>query len=200
MRHLAITQDTLSLKTLCTHLARKPSTLDVVLLFNKSAVLLQPICNLLDNWRYEEDQGEYQPVYEQFGAILLLVLAFVHRYNLNIVDLGLTSSQSFVARLLERGAISHSLEDLLDLEKSHLDGWIRGLFDGEGGGLGDELMSSCPPQDFYLLVPTLFHQIVIARSSNNLSEESLKGGLECKIENEITFSNLILKRQRKDYS
>lgn len=158
--------------------------LDVILLFNKSSALLLPICNLLDTWHYEEDQGEYQPVYEQFGAILLLVLAFVHRYNLSIVDLGLTSSDSFVAKLLERGATSRSFEDLSDLEKSHLDGWIRGLFDGEGGGgggLGDELMSSCPPQDFYLLVPTLFHQIVIARATNKLSEENLKGGLECKI-------------------
>lgn len=152
----------------------------MILLFNKSTTLLQPICNLLDNWRYDEDQGEYQPIYEQFGAILLLVLAFVHRYNLNMVDLGLTSSESFVARLLERGSTSRSLEELTDTEKNHLDGWIRGLFDGEGGGLGDELMSSCPPQDFYLLVPTLFLQIVIARSTNYLSEESLKGGLECK--------------------
>jgi len=39
-------------------------------------------------------------------------------------------------------------------------------------------MSSCPPQDFYLLVPTLFHHIVLACSTNNLSEEGLKGGLE----------------------
>lgn len=39
-------------------------------------------------------------------------------------------------------------------------------------------MSSCPPQDFYLLVPSLFHHIVLACSTNNLNEESLKGGLE----------------------
>lgn len=186
----------MSLKALCTHLARKPSSLDVILLFNKSGALLQPICNLLDTWHYEEDQGEYQPVYEQFGAILLLVLAFVHRYNLNIVDLGLISSDSFVAKLLERGATSRPLEDLSDLEKNHLDGWIRGLFDGEGGGLGDELMSSCPPQDFYLLVPTLFHQIVIARSTNNLSEDSLKGGLECK--NSVSSLKRALVRRPKD--
>merc|ERR1712098_356075 len=35
-----------------------------------------------------------------------------------------------------------------------------------------------PPQDFYLLVPTLFHEIVLGCSTKNLSEDALKGGLE----------------------
>jgi mediator of RNA polymerase II transcription subunit 5 len=172
----------MSLKTLCSHLARKPSSLDVIFLFNKPQTVLQPICNLLDSWRYDDDQGEYQPVYEEFGSILLLVLAFVYRYNLTSLDLGLTSPDSFVAKLLAKGCTSRSLDELSEAEKGHLDSWIRGLFgaDGsEGGGLGDELMSSCPPQDFYLLVPTLFHQIVLAVNTKNLSEDSLKGGLEC---------------------
>jgi mediator of RNA polymerase II transcription subunit 5 len=41
-------------------------------------------------------------------------------------------------------------------------------------------MSACPPQDFYLLMPTLMHQIVLACNSGNLGEEALRGGLECK--------------------
>lgn len=175
-----MTKETMSLKTICSHLAKKPSSLDVLLLFNRPQTVLQPICNLLDSWRYEEDQGEYQPVYEEFGSVVLLVLAFVHRYDLNAADLGLTPNNSFVTKLLAKGVTSRPLSNLSSAEKGHLDGWIRGLFDVDGGGLGDELMSSCPPQDFYLLVPTLFHQIVLAFTAGKLSEEGLKGGLECK--------------------
>ena len=175
---LCSSKETMSLKTLCSQLARKPSSLDIMLLFDKPLTILQPICDLLNNWRYDEDQGEYQPVYEEFGSILLLLLSFTHRYNLSTVDLGIRSPDSFVAKLLGQGHLSRATDDLSELEQSHLDGWIKGLFDNESGGLGDELMSACPPQDFYLLVPTLFHHIVLACSTNNLSDEGLKGGLE----------------------
>lgn len=153
-----------------------------MLLFDKPITILQPVCDLLDNWHYEEDQVEYQPVYEEFGSVLLLVLSFVHRYNLSTADLGIRSPTSFVAKLLDQGHLSRAMENLTEQEQSNLDGWIRGLFDNESGGLGDELMSSCPPQDFHLLVPTLFHHIVLACSTNNLSEEGLKGGLELFVE------------------
>ncbi|KUJ19653.1 Med5-domain-containing protein [Mollisia scopiformis] len=169
-------KETMSLKTLCSQLARKPSSLDVMLLFEKPITILQPICDLLDNWRYDEDQGEYQPVYEEFGSILLLVLSFTHRYGLSTVDLGIRSSDSFIAKLLSQGHLSRAMEDMTEQEQGHLDGWIKGLFDS--GGLGDELMSSCPPHDFYLLVPTLFYHIVLACSTKHLSDEGLKGGLE----------------------
>jgi mediator of RNA polymerase II transcription subunit 5 len=149
-----------------------------MLLFDKPTSILQPICDLLDNWRYDEDQGEYQPVYEEFGSILLLVLSFTYRYNLSSVDLGIRAQDSFVVKLLSQGHLSRAMDELSDQEQKHLDGWIRGLFDNESGGLGDELMSSCPPQDFYLLVPTLFHHIVLACSTKNLSDEGLRGGLE----------------------
>lgn len=172
----------MSLKTICSLLARKSSSLDIMLLFDKPITILQPICDLLDNWHYEEDQVEYQPIYEEFGSIFLLVLSFVHRYNLSIVDLGIRSSSSFIAKFLDQGHLSRAMENLTDQEQSHLDGWIRGLFDNESGGLGDELMSSCPPQSFHLLVPTLFHHIVLACSTNHLTEESLKGGLELFVE------------------
>jgi mediator of RNA polymerase II transcription subunit 5 len=170
------------LKTVCSLLARKSSSLDIMLLFDKPITILQPICDLLDNWHYDEDQVEYQPVYEEFGSVLLLVLSFVYRYNFSTVDLGIRSSSSFVAKLLDQGHLSRAMENLTEQEQNHLDGWIRGLFDNESGGLGDELMSSCPPQDFHLLVPTLFYHIVLACSTNNLSDESLKGGLELFVE------------------
>jgi mediator of RNA polymerase II transcription subunit 5 len=168
----------MSLKMLCSQLARKPSSLDVMLLFDRPTTILQPICEVLDSWRYDEDQGEYQPVYEEFGSILLLVLSFTHRYGLATLDLGIRTPDSFVAKLLNQGHLSRAMDDLTPQESNHLDGWIRGLFDNESGGLGDELMSSCPPQDFYLLIPTLFHHIVLAFQTKNLSDEALKGGLE----------------------
>ncbi|KAI0009032.1 Med5-domain-containing protein [Xylariaceae sp. FL0662B] len=171
-------KETMTLKLLCCQVAKKPLSLDVMLLFDKATTILHPLCELLDNWRYDEDQGEYQPVYEEFGSVLLLLLAFIHRYNLSAMDLGIRSPDSFVAKLLNRGPVSKPLDELTDQEKSHLDGWIHGLFDSEAGGLGDELMSSCPPQEFYLLVPTLFHNIVLAFSTNYLDEETLKTGVE----------------------
>lgn len=171
----------MSLKILCSQLSQKPLSLDVMLLFEKPYTILHPLCDLLDNWKYDEDQNEYQPIYEEFGSILLLLMAFAYRYNLSAAgDLGIRTPDSFVAKLLNKGHLSRTLEELTSNESDHLGGWIRGLFDTEGGGLGDELMSSCPPQDFYILVPTLFQQVVLAFSTGNLSEESLKGGIECR--------------------
>lgn len=171
----------MSLKLLCSQLAQKPLCLDVLLLFEKLPTILEPLCQLLDNWGYEEDQGEYQPVYEEFGAILLLVLAFAYRYNLTPGDIGIQSSESCIAKILNRGHISRVQQDLTEQESGHLNGWIHGLFDSEAGGLGDDLMSSCPPQDFYLLVATLFQNIVVAYTYGYLSDETLKGGIECEL-------------------
>lgn len=179
MRQLCHNKETMSLKLLCGQLAQKPLSLDVLLLFEKLPTILEPLCQLLDNWRYEEDQGEYQPVYEEFGAILLLVLAFAYRYNLTPADIGIQSPESCVAKILSRGHISRSHNELTEQENAHLNGWIHGLFDSEAGGLGDDLMSSCPPQDFYLLVATLFQNIVVAYTHGFLSDETLKGGIEC---------------------
>ncbi|KAL0465541.1 RNA polymerase [Neurospora intermedia] len=172
-------KETMTLKQLCSQLASKPSSLDILLLFDKPYKILHPLCELLDDWGgYDEDQGEYQPVYEEFGSILLLLLAFVHRYSLTPTDLAIRSPHSFVGKLLGRGQLSRPLDELSDQEKSHLNGWVHGLFDSEAGGLGDDLMSSCPPQDFYLLMPTLFDQIVMALSTGCLNDYLLRSGLE----------------------
>ncbi|KAK1754698.1 mediator of RNA polymerase II transcription subunit 5 [Echria macrotheca] len=172
-------KETMTLKHLCTMLASKPLSLDILLLFNSLQKTLHPLCEVLDNWGgYDEDQGEYQPVYEEFGSILLLLMAFVYRYNLTPADLGIQSPNSFVGRLMTSGHLARPLDELNEQEKSHLGGWIRGLFDTEAGGLGDELMSSCPPQSYYLLMPTLFDQVVLAFGMGCLTEDQLKGGLE----------------------
>lgn len=169
----------MSLKILCGQLAQKPLSLDVILLFEKLPTILEPLCTLLDNWSDEEDQGEYQPVYEEFGSILLLVLAFAYRYNLTAADMGIQSQDSCVAKILARGHISRQNDELTEQENVHMNGWIHGLFDTEGSGLSDELMSSCPPQDFYLLVAPLFQNMVVAYTHGYLNDESLKGGIEC---------------------
>ncbi|KAI9831464.1 MAG: hypothetical protein M1819_005063 [Sarea resinae] len=180
IHNLCLTKETMSLKSICSSLSRRPQSLDIMLLFNTPANLLQPVCQLLDNWRFDEDQGEYQPVYDEFGCIFLLVLAFVHRYGLSSAELGIAAGDSFISRLLEKGSTNQPLEDLQSDQDKHLGGWIRGLFEAEG--IGDELMSSCRPQDFYLLVPTLFEQSVTACKANVLDMETLKGGLEYLLE------------------
>ncbi|KAJ4250568.1 mediator complex subunit [Fusarium torreyae] len=178
LRQSCHNKETMSLKLLCSQLAAKPQSLDIILLFEKLPTILEPLCQLLDNWRYEEDQGEYQPVYEEFGAMLLLVLAFTYRYNLNAVDIGITTPDSWVAKIIGRGHIGRQGDELTERENGHLNGWIHGLFDTEAGGLGDELMSSCPPQEFYLVVAPLFQSIVVAYTYGYLNDESLKGGVE----------------------
>lgn len=189
---LCTNHETMSLKTLCSQLARNPLNLDVLLLFDKTTTILNPLCQLLDNWSYEDDQGEYQPVYEEFGSILLLLVAFVHRYNLSASDLGIRSADSFVAKLLGKGQLSRPIEELQEQENNQLSGWIHGLFDTDGGGLTDELLSSCPPQDLYLLIPTLFHNIVLAFSTGYLTEESLKTGIECEFYATLSTVEILL--------
>lgn len=173
----------MSLKLLCSQLAQKPQFLDILLLFEKLPAVLEPLCQLLDGWRYDEDQGEYQPVYEEFGAILLLILAFAYRYNLSPADMGIQSADSCVAKVINRAHISRQLDELTSQESEHINGWIHGLFDSEAGGLGDDLMSSCPPHEFYLLIASIFQNIVVAYTHGYLNDESLKSGIECKSAN-----------------
>ncbi|KAI5780236.1 mediator complex subunit Med5-domain-containing protein, partial [Peziza echinospora] len=179
MRNMCELKETMSLKTICSALTRKPSSIDVILLFVKPAYLLEPLCVLLDTWRYEEDQGEYHPVYEEFGYILLLVLATIHRYNLPLTPsiLGASSDavDSFIPRLLTKGMTAQRIEELESSDRhAQLGGWIKEIFEAEG--ISDGLMSSCRPQDFYMLVPTLFLQSVLAAGRGVLDVETLKEG------------------------
>lgn len=191
MRQLCNNKETISLKLLCGQLAQKPQSLDILLLFEKLSAILEPLCQLLDNWRYEDDQGEYQPIYEEFGAILLLVLAFAYRYNLTAADIGITSADSSITKILNRAHMSRDMDELTEQERGHISGWIHGLFDSETGGLGDDLMSSCPPQDFYLLVASLFQNIVVAYSYGYLNDETLKSGIECEFSSHCLLGQVI---------
>lgn len=122
--------------------------------------------------------GEYQPVYDEFSSCLLLVLAVYYRYNLKITDLGSVHEQSFICRLLESGSESQPFETFTQDQEKQFTGWIHGLFETEG--ISDDLMSACPPQDFYMLAPTIFEQSINACRYRTMSVESLKSGLERK--------------------
>ncbi|PHH80484.1 hypothetical protein CDD82_1714 [Ophiocordyceps australis] len=178
IRQLCNSKETMTLKILCSQLAQKPQSLDILLLFEKVSAILDPLCSVLDNWRYDDDQAEYQPVYVEFGAILLLVFTIAYRYNLAPTLLEFSSTESCVLQILVRAHIPRLAAELAEKESEQLSGWIRGLFDSETGGLGDDLMSSCPPQQFYLLAATLFQKIVGAYACGQLNDESLKSGME----------------------
>lgn len=123
--------------------------------------------------------GEYQPVYDEFGAILVLIMTFMYRYDLSHTDIGI-GQESFIARLIERGNHSSAPDDLTEDQGKHLASWLKGLYDSGNENLSNDVFASCRPQDFYLIVPTFFSQTVMACSAGVLSHETVKSGLECK--------------------
>ncbi|KAL3471646.1 mediator of RNA polymerase II transcription subunit 5 [Aspergillus californicus] len=180
MHNLCHQKEPMTLKNICNSLSRRPQSLDVMLLFRSPKQILQPLCTLLDSWHWDEDQGESQPVYDEFGSILLFVLTFKYRYDLRPFDLGITSSKSFVLGLIERGSVSYKLDELSEIQNKKLGEWIAGLFIAEG--ISEETLSACTPQEFYMLVSTLFRQSVGACEAGKLEFETLKGGFEYLLE------------------
>ncbi|EEQ83598.2 RNA polymerase II mediator complex subunit Nut1 [Blastomyces dermatitidis ER-3] len=180
MHNLCSRKETMTLKNICNSLSRRPLSLDVMLLFISPSTILRPLCALLDAWKWGEEQGESQPVYDEFGSILLLVLAFKYKYGLSHYDLGISNPDSFILRLLQHGCSSQRLEDLDEKQKNNLGAWITALFIAEG--ISDESMSSCSPQEFYFLVSTLFSQSLAACETGKLEFETLKGGFEYLLE------------------
>lgn len=183
----------MTLKGVCNSLSRKFLALDVIMLFTQSSNFLRPLCLVLDNWQEHEDQGnltscalclgssrtgEYQPVYDEFGSILLLIAIAQHRFKLDPHDLGVDSSDSFVLKYMKQACMGRSPEDLTEHENKVLGGWIRGLFVTEG--ISDELMSMCSPKEFHLLVATLFEQSLKACQFKFLALDTLRGGFECR--------------------
>ncbi|KAJ5179737.1 hypothetical protein N7492_002947 [Penicillium capsulatum] len=180
MFNLCNSKMTMTLKNICNALSRRPQALDVILLFRTTKQVLQPLCSLLDSWKWDEEQGENQPVYDEFGSILLLVLAFKYRYDLSPSDMGISSHNSFVLKLLERGSCSQKLNELSEKQNKDLGSWIGALFIAEG--INEETMSACSPQEFYMLVATLFDQSLGACEASKLDFETLKGGFEYLLE------------------
>ncbi len=122
--------------------------------------------------------GEYQPVYDEFGSILLFVMIVRHRFDLHDYDLMSERSDSFVRKYMKSACVSRSPEHLTQHENKLLGGWIRGLFETEG--ISDELMSMCRPKEFHMLVATLFDQSLKACQAKILALDTLKGGFECR--------------------
>lgn len=180
LHSLCANKDTMTLKNVCNALCHKSTTLDVIMLFTRPDTLLQPLCNILDNWQDHEDQNEYQPVYDEFGSILLFIVIVQHRFKLQRDDLAIESSHSFVCQYLRDGSASKSMDDLTEHENQLLGAWIKGLFVTEG--ISDELVSMCKPKEFHLLVATLFDQSVKACQANVLAMETLRGGFEYLLE------------------
>ncbi|KAJ5133975.1 hypothetical protein N7526_005340 [Penicillium atrosanguineum] len=180
MFNLCHQKETMTLKNICNSLSRRPQALDAMLLFRTTKQILQPLCALLDSWRWDDDQSENQPVYDEFGSILLLVLVFKYRYDLSPSDIGISSNDSFLLKLLDRGSCSQKLTELSEKQNKDIGGWIAALFIAEG--ISEETMSACSPQEFYMLVATLFDQSLGACESGKLDFETLKGGFEYLLE------------------
>ena len=92
--------------------------------------------------------------------------------------MGLEDDASFLYSVLQVGPAARNVSMLSSQQSEQFSRWIRDLF--ETHGIRDEPMSSCPPQEFYLLVPTLFQQVILAFSRGVLDGEALKSGIERK--------------------
>nr|POE52032.1 mediator of rna polymerase ii transcription subunit 5 [Quercus suber] len=187
IRTFCVNKDNMSLKAACNTLMKRPSEIDIVVLFAQPSSILGPLCLLLDGWVQDQDQTEFTPAYEEFASILLFILVFMHRYGLDKADLGLSSdTDGFVSQLQRNFSSSLPLSQLTPEQSTQLSKWGEGLFSidehGETSGISDEVMRHCPPQAFYLLVPTLFDQSVLACKVNALTISTFKSGLELLLE------------------
>ncbi|KIW05199.1 uncharacterized protein PV09_03743 [Verruconis gallopava] len=175
IRTACATKDTMSLKSICNAFAGKPHFLDAMLQFTSPASILQPLCQLLETWKYEDDQGESQPVYDEFASVFLLVLTFVYRYGFSHAEAGMPK-EAFVFRYVAQNHQEQLSSQMTEEQSRHLGSWVKGLFDPDG--ITEEVTASCQPQQFYLLVPTIFSQTILACSAGVLSLDTIKTGLE----------------------
>ena len=176
MHSMCTGHDTMTLKSICNALSRRPGAIDILVLFVPAEQLLQPFCTLLNEWPDNEEGGEQQPVYDEFGGILLFVAAVRHRIGLDSDDMGMDDNQTFLHKYFAIGPISKTISELSPHESEVLGLWIKGLYETEE--ISDELYGASKPGDFYLLLPTLLEQSVRACQSKILSLDKLKGGFE----------------------
>ena len=133
-------------------------------------------------------KGESHPLYEEFGSIILLTLAFRHHFTLQESDLGIGTSDSFLRTYFQNARTSRRPSELTETERQTLGGWIKGLF--ETNAISDELMSTCTPREFYLLIPTLFDQSLKAFQTGLLALDTVKSGLECRFLHGVSCGKL----------
>ena len=194
LSNLCINKDAMSLKSVCLELIKNIPNLDIIMQYTQPGMLLLPICTLLSDWIHDQDQTEFAPAYEEFATILLFVLAVIHRFDLDPSEVGLMAD-NFVTRLIDEMCVSTQPSELPEEQAAQLARWIEGLYavddHGETSGIGDDVMSQCSPQSFYLLVPSLFEQSVIACRSNALQMKTFNGGLELLLEPFLLPSSII---------
>lgn len=170
--------NTRNINRLCQALSLNLNALDVLLLHVRPSDLYRPLVTLLDEWRHDEDEVNFQEVYTDFGCIMLMVILGFERYNLTLVDLGLDGAdKSFCVSMLRQSANAETtLDDLSPENRELLGGWISALFDA--GAISDDLMKMSAVKELYKLVPTLFRQAVAACSAKIIDLDTLRGGLE----------------------
>jgi mediator of RNA polymerase II transcription subunit 5 len=166
-------RETHHLKDLANAIIKNPVAINALSMFMKPSYWLGPLCTLLDEWRWDDIHGESQPVYEEFGSILLLLISCRRRLFLSLSQMGM--QEGFVARYFDQEGVEASL--LSEESNKHLGDWIGAFYIAEG--LSDEVTTTCSPQEFYMLVPSLLAQSMLAYKRGKLTLDSLKGGLEC---------------------
>jgi mediator of RNA polymerase II transcription subunit 5 len=111
-------------------------------------------------------------VYDEFGSCFLLAMACVRRFGLELD----TDATRFIAEIMSINDRPRRHGDLDEAQSAHLNEWIKALYEDEG--ISDELMSTCPPQEFYKIVGTLFRVSLNAYKNGALSKDKLHSGLE----------------------
>lgn len=66
IHHLCQSKETATLNSVCSLIVRKPEALDIICLFKTPAVVLSPLCTLLDEWKWGEVQSR---IYAVPGAL-----------------------------------------------------------------------------------------------------------------------------------
>jgi mediator of RNA polymerase II transcription subunit 5 len=104
-------------------------------------------------------------------------MAIIYRFDLSTSDIGV-SRDSFMVRYLENSSKTISPTDLTEDDKKQFAIWTKGLHNPDS--ITDEVLSSCKPQEFYLLAPTLYGYLVFAIVAKTVTLEVVKTPLECK--------------------
>jgi hypothetical protein len=166
-------KETHHLKEMADALIRQPGAINALTLFLRPVYWVAPACTLLDEWRWDEIHGESQPLYDEFGSILLLIITTQRKLRYTRADLDI---KGFVLRYMDTEGVDRPLEQLQENTQKHLAEWINAFYVAEG--LNDELTTNCSPHEFYTLVPTLVQQSLLAHHAGKLTLDALKGGLE----------------------
>lgn len=157
---------------ICSKLVQVPTRVDLLQLYCDDFLI--PFAEALDTWKVEEDE-DLQQAFEEFGVLVLFLTTYVTRSKLDPSTLSLDSN-SFSKRYLCLRDRSTSLHEMTVENQKLLGEWIKALFDS--AGISDMLLGSSSPQDFYLLVPSIFLQAMYACYAKILPISTVVEGIE----------------------